>query len=62
MPYGYIVLFAVIALTVYFVFATPAPHIAKGVVLGVMGFCLACIFWWHRFTLAAFFIMVGLGI
>jgi phosphatidylglycerophosphate synthase len=28
----------------------------------VLGFCLACFFWLHRFTLAALFIMVGLGI
>jgi len=62
MPYGFIVLIAVVALTLYFVFATSASVISKVLVLGVLGFCLACFFWLHRFTLAALFIMVGLGI
>jgi hypothetical protein len=62
MPYGYIVLVSVIALTLYFVFATSASFISKVIVLGVLGFCLVCFFWLHRFTLAALFITVGLGI
>ena len=62
MPYGYIVILAVIAMTLYFVFATTASLISKALVLGVLGFCLACIFWLHRFSLAALFLMVGLGI
>ncbi len=62
MPYGYIVLVAVIALTLYYVFATSASVISKVLVLGVLGFCLACFFWLHRFMLAALFLMVGLGV
>lgn len=62
MPYGYIVLVAVIALSLYYVFATSASFISKVLVLGVLGFCLACFFWLHRFLLAALFLMVGLGI
>lgn len=62
MPYGYIVIVAVIALTWYYVFATDASLVSKALVAGVLGFCLACLFWWHRFSLAAFFLMVGLGI
>jgi len=62
MPYGYIVLAAVIALTLYYVLGTPASLVSKVLVLGVLGFCLACLSWWHRFTLAALFLIVGLGI
>jgi hypothetical protein len=62
MPYGYIVLVAVIALTLYYVFATSASVISKVLVLGVLGFCLACFFWLHRFMLADLFLMVGLGV
>jgi hypothetical protein len=56
------VLGAVIVLTLRHVFATTVSLIAKTVVLAVMGFCLACLFCWHRFTLTALFLMVGLGI
>jgi hypothetical protein len=62
MPYGYIVIFGAIGLTLYYVFATSASLVSKVLVLGVMGFCLACFYWLHRFTLAALFIMVGLAI
>jgi hypothetical protein len=62
MPYGYIVLATVTALALYYVFATAASLVSKVLVLAVLGFCLGCFFWWHRFTLAALFIMVGLGI
>lgn len=62
MPYGYIVIIAVIALTLYYVFATVASLISKVLVLGVLGVCLVFLFWLHRFSLAALFLMVGLGI
>ena len=62
MPYGYIVVVAVLALTLYYVFATDASLISKVLVVGLLGFCLACLFWWHRFSLAALLLMVGLGI
>jgi hypothetical protein len=62
MPYGLIVLVTVIALTYYYVFATSASLISKVIVLGALGFCLACFFWLHRFTLVALFIMAGLGV
>jgi hypothetical protein len=62
MPYGYIVIIAVIALTLYYVFATAASLVSKALVLGVLGVCLACFFWLPRFSLAALFLMVGLGI
>lgn len=62
MPYGYIVLAAVIVLTLHYVLTSPALLISKLIVLAVLGFCLACFFWLHRFTLAALFIMVGLGV
>ncbi len=62
MPYGLIVLVAVVALTYYYVFTTSASLISKAIVLGGLGFCLACFFLLQRFTLAASFIMTGLGI
>ena len=62
MPYGYIVIVGAIALTLSYVFATSASLVSKVLVLGVLGFCLGCFFWWHRFTLVALFIMVGLGV
>ena len=62
MPYRYIVLIAAIALTLYYILRSPASLVSKLLVLGVLGFCLGCFFWWHRFTLAALFLMVGLGI
>jgi len=62
MPYGYIVIVAVIALTLYYVLATAASFVSKAVVLGVLGVCLVCLFWLHRFSLAAMLLMVGLGI
>jgi len=62
MPYGLIVLVVVIALTFYYVFATSASPISKAIVLGVLGFCLSCFYLFHRFALAASFIMTGLGI
>ncbi|MGA3284967.1 MAG: hypothetical protein ABSD57_10985 [Verrucomicrobiota bacterium] len=62
MPYGYIVIIAMMALTLYLVFATAVSLIAKALVLGVLGACLACLFWLPRFSLAALLLMVGLGI
>ncbi len=62
MPYGYIVIAGVMALTLYYAIATEASLISKVLVVGMAGFCLACLFWWHRFSLAALFIMVGLGV
>ena len=62
MPYGYILILVAIGLTLYYVFTTTASLISKVLVLGVMGFCLACFYWLHRFTLAALFIMIGLAI
>ena len=62
MPYGYIVIFGAIAMTLYYVFASSASLVSKMVVLGVLGLCLACVCWLHRFGLAASFVMVGLAI
>jgi hypothetical protein len=62
MSYGYIVIIAVIALTLYFVFATKAWLIAKALVLVVLGACLAALFWFPEFSLAALLLMIGLGI
>jgi hypothetical protein len=62
MPYGYIVILVVIALTLYFVFASTASLVAKALVLGVLDVCLACLFWFQRFSLAALLLIVGLGI
>jgi len=62
MPYGYIVIIAVIALTLYFVFATAASFIAKALVLGVLGVGLVGLFWLPQYSLAALLLMVGLGI
>ena len=62
MPYGLIVIAAVIALTVHYVFCTGASLIPKVLVIGVLGVCLAFIYWLHRFSLAALLLMVALGI
>jgi nicotinamide riboside transporter PnuC len=62
MPYGYIIIIAVIGLTLYFVFATGASRFSKTLVFGVLGACLLCRFWLHRYSLWALFVMVGLGI
>lgn len=62
MPYGYIVIFGAIALTLYHFFATPASRVSKISILVVLGFCLACRYWLHRFILPAMFILAGLAI
>jgi len=62
MPYGLIVVGAVIVLTLHYVFATGESWISKTLVLGILGFCLGGLFWWHRFSLAALFLLVGLGL
>ena len=62
MPYGIIVIVAVIAVVVNFVVRTDASVVAKGVVVALLGLSLACFFWLHRYTLTALFVMVGLGI
>jgi hypothetical protein len=61
-PYGYIVIVAVVALTLHFVFTTSASIAIKSIALGVLAFCLACLFWLHRFSMAALFLLVALGI
>src|SRR5260370_19404990 len=62
MGYGYIVIIAVIALTLYYVLLSAASSVSKVVVVGVLVICLACLFWLHRYTLAALFGLVGLGV
>ena len=62
MPYGYIIIFGAIALTLHYIYATTASLLSKALVLAVLGACLGCIFWLHRYTLAASFIMVGLAV
>jgi hypothetical protein len=62
MPYGFIVIITVIALTLYFVFATKASLVAKVLVLGVLGVCLAGLFWFPQFSLVALLLLIGLGI
>ena len=62
MPYGFIVIIAVIAPKLHFVFATKASLIAKAPVLGVLGICLAGLIWFPQFSLAALLLIIGLGI
>jgi hypothetical protein len=62
MPYGYIVIIGVIGLTLYFVFASHASLVSKTLVLAVLGACLLCLFWLHRYSLLALLVLVGLGI
>jgi hypothetical protein len=62
MPYGYIVIVAVIALTVYYVFLSEASLVSKIVVAGILGICLLDLYWLHKFGLWDLFLMVGLGI
>jgi hypothetical protein len=62
MPYGFIVLIAVIWLTWDYVLATNVSRFAKGLVLGVLGVGLAGPFYWPRHALTALFLLVGLGI
>jgi hypothetical protein len=62
MPYSLIVIIAVTALTLYYVFASEASRLSKALVGGVLSFCLVCRFGLHRFPLLTLFLMVGLGI
>jgi hypothetical protein len=50
------------ALAAYFVFASGASIITKVVVLGVLGGGLLCIYWLHRYSTQALFVMAGLGL
>jgi len=62
MPYSLIVAGAVITLALYYVLTIEASFHSKVLVLGMLGLCLACRFWWHRYSLAALFGLVGLGL
>jgi hypothetical protein len=62
MPYGLIVIAAVIWLTLDFVLATEVSRAAKGLVLGVLDVGLAGCFYWHHHALASLFLLVGLGL
>lgn len=62
MPYGYIVIIAVIGLALHHVFSTTAPLVSMVLVLGVLGVCLTRLFWLHLYPLVALFGLVRLGI
>ena len=47
MPYGIIALVASIALVIYFIFASKASRLTKGVVSGFFILCLALLFGWQ---------------
>lgn len=62
MPYGFIVLFASIALVAYFDFATKASWITKAVVSGLFIFCFVSFFGWITFnSLINLFLLAGLS-
>lgn len=62
MPYGFIVLFASIALVAYFDFATEATWLTKSLVSGLFIFCFATFFGWIAFnSLINLFLLVGLS-
>ena len=62
MPYGFVVIFGAMFLTLYYVVVTEASLLSKLLVFALFDGCIACIFWWHRYSLVAFFLLVGLGI
>lgn len=62
MPYGYIAIIAVIGLALHHVFSATTSLVSKVLVLGVLGVCLACLFWLHVYPFVALFALVGLGI
>jgi hypothetical protein len=62
MPYSFIIIIAVMALSLWYIFISDAGLASKVLVGGLLSLSLACIFWWHRFSLAALLVMVGLGV
>jgi hypothetical protein len=62
MPYGLIIIFAAIGLTIYYAAFTEASRASKAFVVVLLAFCLVSRYWLHRFSMATLFLMLGLSI
>ena len=62
MGYGLIAIFAGVALSVWYVFATEASWVGKGIVMVMLGISLICIFHATRFSSFGFILLIALGL